>query len=229
MSPALVGDCRRVHGRRPGRSGGVRVGGYQTPAGDLVPALILTLGVGWSFSALGVVAAARWPGSRVGFLMVAVGLAWFARAIGALDARWAFEVAILTGALYLALLGHLVVTYPSGRLETRAQVIVVTAGYLCTVPLAVFVPMGASGWRDLLQCPFNLPVRATPRGRKVRRPHPASGRRHHRDCHWFWWRCAGGRDSGEQTSVAPALWGATAILAVLVVQRLGVLLRCASR
>ena len=71
-------------------------------------------------------------------------------------------MSVLSGALYLALLGHLVVTYPSGRLESRAQLIVVTAGYLCTVPMAAFarwvVPDGAA----CPTCRFNLAVGRRP-------------------------------------------------------------------
>ena len=198
-------------------------GGYQTPDDDLVAALALMLGVGWSFTGLGVIAAARWPISRVGFLMVAVGLAWFARAIGALDAPWAFEVGVLTGALYLALLGHLVVTYPSGRIETRAQMIVVAAGYLCTVPMALLARWVLTDASECRTCRFNLVVGGDPDP-----PDTADrilllvviitataalalvARR--------WWEAT----PASRRAFAPALWGAMGILAVLVLQRLGV-------
>ena len=200
-------------------------GGYQTPDDELVAALALMLGVGWSFTGLGVVAAARWPSSRVGFLMVAVGLAWFARAIGALDAAWAFEVAVLSGALYLALLGHLVVTYPSGRLESRAQRIVVAAGYLCTVPMAFLARWVVPEASECRTCRFNLVVGGDPGT-----PNTADrilllaviitataalalvARR--------WWQAT----PASRRALAPGLWGAMGILAILVVQRVGVVI-----
>jgi signal transduction histidine kinase len=198
-------------------------GGYETSRDDLVAALALTLGVGWSFAALGVVAAARWPVSRVGYLMIAVGLTWFARTIGALDARWAFEVAVLSGALYLALLGHLVVTYPSGRVESRAQLIVVTAGYLCTVPMATLARWVVPDGEACPTCRFNLVVGGDPGT-------PSTADRilllvvvitatAALALVVTRWRDA---TPASRRSIEPALWGAMGILAVLVVQRLGV-------
>ncbi len=66
-------------------------GGYQTPTRTLVVILIVTLGVGWSFAGFGLLAWVLWPTSLAGPLMVAVGLAWFARTLGAVDHPWVFE------------------------------------------------------------------------------------------------------------------------------------------
>ena len=85
-------------------------GGYATPGGQLTVVLLVTLAVGWSFSGLGLVAWVRSPLSLTGPLMIAVGLAWFGRAFGAVDAMWAFEVGHLVGSIYLAVLGQLIVT-----------------------------------------------------------------------------------------------------------------------
>ena len=198
-------------------------GGYQTQADDLVAALVLTLGVGWSFGALGVIAAARWPGSRVGLLMIAVALAWFARTVGALDARWAFEVAVLGGAVYLALLGHLVVTYPSGRLESRAQVVVVTAGYLCTVPTAALARWVLPDDQACPTCRFNLVVGGDPgtvsTADRILLMVVVITSTAALALVALRWRAA---TPASRRSIEPALWGAMGILAVLVAQRLGV-------
>jgi signal transduction histidine kinase len=157
--------------------------------------------------------------------MIAVGLAWFARAVGAVDNPVAFNVAILTGSLYLAVLAHLIVTYPSGRLVTRAQRLVVAAAYLCTVPVNFvghWLLAGRGTCRDcrsnLLtaeqrtaspdlghQVLFILLVCATITALAVtaRRWHSASP--------------AGRRILG------PPLWGAVAILGVIATQRIGAL------
>src|SRR4051794_29952468 len=199
-------------------------GGY--PSTGRVATLVLTLTVGWAFAGLGVVAWIRWPRSHTGVLMIAVGLAWFARAVGAIDDPFAFEIGLLVGTVYLAFLGHLIVTYPSGRIESRAQGAVVLCAYLCTVPMIVVGRWVQPGGRDCSGCPFNLLAGDSPAvapsawgqimlglviativaalvvvTRRWRRATPVSHR-----------------------SMAPALWGATAILAVLAVQRLSVIL-----
>ena len=155
--------------------------------------------------------------------MIAVGLTWFARAIGALDATWAFEVAIISGALYLAVLGHLVVTYPSGRVESRAQLIVVTASYLCTAPLAFLARWVLPDGGVCPTCRFNLVVggesgtpNTTDRILLVVVAITATAALALVVARW---RAA---TPASRRAVEPALLGAMAILAVLVVQRLGV-------
>jgi signal transduction histidine kinase len=201
-------------------------GGYSTPGDELSAALVLTLGVGWSFSGLGLVAWVRWPGSLTGPLMVAVGLAWFARAFGALDAIWAFEVGILVGAVYLAVLGHLMVTYPSGRLVRRRQKVVVAAVYLCTVPTAFVARWVLPGGRDCVDCPYNQLTDegsggAADRGDQILLAMVIGMVLAALVLMLHQWRTA---TSASRRSLSPALWGASAILAVLVVQRVGVIL-----
>ena len=72
-------------------------GGYSTTPTLLGMTLAVTLAVGWSFSVLGVIAAVYWPSSRTGLLMIGMGLAWFARAIGAVDNPVMFSAGGLIG------------------------------------------------------------------------------------------------------------------------------------
>jgi signal transduction histidine kinase len=108
-------------------------GGYEVS----VPAVVLNLAVGLSFIGAGVEAADRRPDSSAGKLMIAVGLAWFVRLAGAIENDVAFAVGVATKTLYLAVLGHLLVTYPTGRITTRRQRVVVSVAYLLTVPVNV--------------------------------------------------------------------------------------------
>ena len=87
----------------------------------------LDLAVGLLLIGLGLVAWQRRGSSAVGPLMAASGFAWF---LGNL-AAWALY-------LHRGPLVHLVVSYPSGRLRSRLQWVVVVAGYVCAVvsPLA---------------------------------------------------------------------------------------------
>jgi signal transduction histidine kinase len=83
--------------------------------------------VGLLLIGLGLVAWQRRGSSAVGPLMAASGFTWF---LGSL-AAWALY-------LHRGPLVHLVVSYPSGRLRSRLQWVVVAAGYVCAVvsPLA---------------------------------------------------------------------------------------------
>ncbi len=86
---------------------------------------------GWSFIAAGLVARQRQPGNRVGVLMVTTGFAWM---LGGL--RWAdgntaaATVGALGGWLWGALLAHLLLAFPSGRLPGRLDRGLAAAAYL---------------------------------------------------------------------------------------------------
>jgi len=131
-------------------------GGYPTPTGTLVAQLVVTLAVGWSFAGLGLAAWRRRPASMAGPLMIAVGLAWFARTLGAVRHPWSFNTGLLIGGVYLAVLAHLVVTYPSGRIITRSQRMVVAAVYLSTVPLNFVGHWLIPSSEPCRDCPYNL-------------------------------------------------------------------------
>jgi signal transduction histidine kinase len=207
-----------------GAASALVLGGYQTPQGDLIAALVLVLGVGWSFAGLGLIGWVRWPLSHTGPLMVVVSLAWFARGIGAVDNPTAFGVGVLIGAVYLAVLGHLIVTYPSGRFETLPQKAVVTCGYLCTVPMALAARWLLPEGGVCGHCPFNqlvgsgTPDRPTGSDRALvvlvlLTTTAVLGVMAQR------WHAA---TPARRRSLAPALAGATAILTVLLAQRIAV-------
>ena len=119
-------------------------GGYEVPADLLAPTLVLEVAVGWSFVTVGLVAWTRRPDSRTGALMVVLGFAWFARFAVAVAARPAFVIGVLLSSVYLSVLVHLLATFPGGRVQNRAERVVVTVGYLLSAPLdAVFLLLGA--------------------------------------------------------------------------------------
>jgi signal transduction histidine kinase len=200
-------------------------GGYTTPAGTLAAVLVVTLAVGWSFAGLGIVAWRRWSTSLTGPLMIALGLAWFARAIGAVRHPWAFDAGLLVAALYLAVLAHLLVTYPSGRIVTRSQLVVVVGAYLCTAPLNFVAHWLIPSSESCRDCPYNLLIV----------DHRGSGSSGAKQVIYAFvalaiaavlvvvvlrWRTA---TAAGRRSYAPAVIGATGILLVLVVHRLSVL------
>jgi signal transduction histidine kinase len=98
--------------------------------------------VGWSFVGTGLYARRRRPEYRFGDLMVLTGFAWFLQALAASNTPLVFTIGVTTGALWAAVFIHMLVTFPTGRRETRAQRVVVGFTYvvllLIPVPLALF-------------------------------------------------------------------------------------------
>jgi signal transduction histidine kinase len=88
------------------------------------------IAVGVSFVATGVAGMVLRPASRVGALMVAVGVVWFApNDISYIPQAIFYSLWADQGQLYLVLLGQLFVSFPTGRLRTRWDRAVVASGY----------------------------------------------------------------------------------------------------
>ncbi|MFL5873793.1 MAG: sensor histidine kinase [Solirubrobacterales bacterium] len=127
---------------------------HASPRGLL---LALVLAAGWSFAFTGLFAWDRRPQNNTGLLMTAIGFAWFFQALAASNNEWIFAIGVVGQNLSFAILVHLLVTFPSGRLRTRLQIVAVGLAYLVTGPLnliwALFVdPSTQSGCEG---CPEN--------------------------------------------------------------------------
>ena len=85
--------------------------------------------VGWAFAAAGLVAWGRRPGNGTGPLLVAEGLTWFLGNLQGTSEPWLFALGAWWEALNLAVLGHLVLAFPEGRLAGRGARRLVAAGY----------------------------------------------------------------------------------------------------
>ena len=96
-------------------------------------AATLTLLAGWGFVGTGLFAWDRRPGNRTGPLLTAIGFTWFFRALEASNNSVVFTIGALGLTLPYAILIHLLVTFPSGRLETRLQKSLVGVAYFITV------------------------------------------------------------------------------------------------
>jgi hypothetical protein len=79
-------------------------------------ALVLALCVvnGWGFIGVGLYAWWRRPENRFGALMVIAGFASFVAALAVSDVPLAFTLGSTLGVLYLAVIIHLLVAFPSG-------------------------------------------------------------------------------------------------------------------
>ena len=91
--------------------------------------------VGWSFVGTGLYAWRRRPESRFGLLMVLVGFAWFLGPLYAANSPLVFTLGIVASGLWGPVFGQLLLSFPTGRLPTRARRRLVAASYVL-IPLA---------------------------------------------------------------------------------------------
>ena len=89
----------------------------------------LVLLIGWSFATVGLIAWQRRPENRTGKLLVVVGLVWFAGAWGIANGAALYTLGQICSSLVLAAAIHLLLAYPSGRLQGGFERHVVLAGY----------------------------------------------------------------------------------------------------
>jgi signal transduction histidine kinase len=93
--------------------------------------------VGWSFIGTGLFAWWRRPSNRTGVLMTAVGFAWFAQTLSAANTEVLFTIGIALDSLFPSIAGHLLLAFPSGRLEERAARWTVAGGYFVATVLQI--------------------------------------------------------------------------------------------
>jgi signal transduction histidine kinase len=116
-----------------------------------IPTLLATWLSINSFMFLGLYAFAKRPGNRVGLLMMAVGFAYSIQSIGWIATDLTYTVGtFLLRDLWLAVLGHLFLAFPTGRLQSRLDRGLVIAGYAwwlvsSSLPLA-FLDFRANDW-----------------------------------------------------------------------------------
>ena len=116
--------------------------------------------IGWSFVGTGLYASRRLPESRSGLLMTLTGFAWLLAPLTAADSPIVFTFGILLGGLAGALFGHLILSFPTGRLRTPARRRLVAASYVI-IPLAPVPAMLVSESDDIITdcvggCPRNV-------------------------------------------------------------------------
>jgi hypothetical protein len=88
----------------------------------------LGLLVGWSFVGTGLFAWWRRPGNPTGLLMAAAGFAWFATGASAANDDLVHPLGIALDGVFPAIVGHLLMAFPTGRLQTRAERALVAKG-----------------------------------------------------------------------------------------------------
>ncbi|WCN05175.1 sensor histidine kinase [Streptomyces sp. M92] len=91
--------------------------------------LVRDVAVGWSYAGAGLVAWWRRPANPTGRLMLAEGLTWFCGNLQGSGVPLLFALGSWGEALNLAVLGHLLLAFPDGRLAATLDRFVVAAGY----------------------------------------------------------------------------------------------------
>jgi signal transduction histidine kinase len=109
-----------------------------------------SLVVGWSFVGVGLFAWARRPDNRVGMLMAGTGFAWLLASLSFSDVPLIFTVGQVFGSLFFAVVMHLLLAFPSGRLRSRLERRLVLAAYLLTT--VVIAPMWLFADSEALDC-----------------------------------------------------------------------------
>jgi hypothetical protein len=114
--------------------------------------------IGWSFVGSGLVAWHRRRTNRFGALMVAVGFAWFAAALTASNSRVLFSIGLVIAPLWIGIFLHALLSFPTGRLESRAARLIVAVYYFDVIVLQLAWVMFANVQRspDCASCPQNV-------------------------------------------------------------------------
>jgi signal transduction histidine kinase len=92
----------------------------------------LVLVGGWSFIAAGLIARTRQPQNRTGLLLIAVGFWWLVGSLYASNESLVFTIGLVLGVISAAVLVHLLLAYPSGRLGSSWELGLVISGYVLT-------------------------------------------------------------------------------------------------
>jgi signal transduction histidine kinase len=118
----------------------------------------LGLLVGWSFVGTGLFAWWRRPANHTGMLMTAAGFAWFATGVSAANDELVHTFGLAVDGLFTAVVGHLLMAFPTGRLETRAQRVVIAGVYLTVTVLQVPGILFEDDPRNLVVVESNQPL-----------------------------------------------------------------------
>jgi len=123
--------------------------------GEPIPlvGVLYDLGVGVLFVVAGMLAWARRPASAVGRLLTVAGLVWLlARAlVWAIPSPTLFTAGLVLVLLPIAFVAHLAVVFPSGRVTSATDRLIVVVSYVVIVSGVAFLDLSSCGG-----CPRNL-------------------------------------------------------------------------
>jgi signal transduction histidine kinase len=126
---------------------------HDPPGGAQIAVSLL---VGWSFVASGLIAWERRPENVTGKVMVATGFAWFAHELVWSTAALPWTLGQLLESTYLLGVGFLIVSFPDGRLHTAAERWVMATAILVVGPMQIAWLLLGNGDDPDCGCPDNV-------------------------------------------------------------------------
>jgi signal transduction histidine kinase len=139
-----------------GATAALILGGGIADAPALIAAFGLVVGLSWCL--IGLEESRRRPANHTGSLMVLLGFAWFASLWVYTNVSPLYTAGNLVRPLFIAVLGHLLLAFPSGRLNDRLSRTIIVLAYLDTtvvVAASVLFMEPAPGARNLAQLQQN--------------------------------------------------------------------------
>ena len=113
---------------------------------------VTTIVAGCTFVAGGIVAWLRRPANLTGPLMMAAGFLLFGTSMAQADQSLPFTIGLVIGAVPAAVVAHLVIAFPDGRLHSRWERLVVGGAYL-DVTVVQIVMLMFMGFEHINGCP----------------------------------------------------------------------------
>jgi signal transduction histidine kinase len=143
---------------------GYALGGeWQSIRGGVPENHLLDAAVGLSFFGAGIVALDRKPGNRIGLLMVGFAATWFLGNWSNWSAPVLPTLGVVGAALGTPFIAHIALSYPSGRVRSRFERIVLTTIYIVSCGTSLVVALTwdprAFGCGDCPYAPAVLPNR----------------------------------------------------------------------
>jgi signal transduction histidine kinase len=118
---------------------------------------VTTVIAGCTFVAGGIIAWLRRPANRIGLLMIVCGFLLFGASLAQASRPLPFTIGLAVGPLPAAVLAHLVLAFPDGRLHSRSERLVVAAAYVdATVVQVVMLMFMGFEHVNGCPCPSNL-------------------------------------------------------------------------
>jgi PAS domain S-box-containing protein len=127
--------------------------------GNAAARAVLIVAVGLLFVGSGLFATVRRPDNRIGLLMALVGFYWFLTALADANTPWVYTVGVAVSLLIYGGFAHVVLAFPTGRLEAARSRTIVWLAYLdvtlVQVLLMLFRDHVGVANRPCADCPGN--------------------------------------------------------------------------